>query len=209
MLHVADHFDYSQDTTWLSDTGYPLLLKQVSLFWLSQLQQDEYFKDGTLVVNPCSSPEHGPVSPLLSFSYIGSSNSSDNLWLHPLPATPPLSLHKHAPSRHPPLRPRHRLPTIPQHHPRNPRQRPPHRLLVPNPGMETRPRHPKRHPPPPLQPHRLVPGLKHIFLSLRLQHKHHDPILHRNDPPIPRSRHRRRKRRLGESLARGVLGSTQ
>lgn len=61
MLHVADHFDYSQDVDWLRSTGYPLL-KAISKFWLSQLQEDEYFHDGTLVVNPCSSPEHGPVS---------------------------------------------------------------------------------------------------------------------------------------------------
>lgn len=61
MLHVADHFDYSQDTEWLLTVAYPKLLKPMAQFWLSQLQQDEYFKDGTLVVNPCSSPEHGPV----------------------------------------------------------------------------------------------------------------------------------------------------
>ncbi|GAB7356367.1 hypothetical protein MBLNU459_g7152t1 [Dothideomycetes sp. NU459] len=61
MLHVADHFDYSQDVVWLRSTGYPLL-KAISTFWLSQVQQDEYFKDGTLVVNPCSSPEHGPTT---------------------------------------------------------------------------------------------------------------------------------------------------
>lgn len=60
MLHVADHWDYSQNLTWLSKVGYPML-KAISMFWLSQLQQDEYFHDGTLVVNPCSSPEHGPV----------------------------------------------------------------------------------------------------------------------------------------------------
>lgn len=61
MLHVADHFDYSQDTEWLRNVGYPML-EGISQFWLSQLQTDEYFDDGTLVVNPCSSPEHGPVS---------------------------------------------------------------------------------------------------------------------------------------------------
>ena len=60
MLHVADHFDYSQDIEWLAEVGYPLL-KAISQFWISQLQQDEYFLDGALVANPCSSPEHGPV----------------------------------------------------------------------------------------------------------------------------------------------------
>ena len=61
MQHVADHFDYSRDEDWLRDTGYPLL-KGVSNFWLSQLVKDDFFHDGTLVSNPCSSPEHGPVS---------------------------------------------------------------------------------------------------------------------------------------------------
>ncbi|KAJ8069404.1 hypothetical protein OCU04_003058 [Sclerotinia nivalis] len=61
MQHVADYYDYSRDETWLKNTGYPLL-KAISEFWLSQLQKDEYFNDGTLVVNPCSSPEHGPTT---------------------------------------------------------------------------------------------------------------------------------------------------
>ncbi|PWY92644.1 FAD/NAD(P)-binding domain-containing protein [Aspergillus heteromorphus CBS 117.55] len=59
--HVWDHFDYSQDASWYQETGYPIL-KGAALFWLSQLVQDEYFKDGTLVVNPCNSPEHGPTT---------------------------------------------------------------------------------------------------------------------------------------------------
>ncbi|KAI5204155.1 glycoside hydrolase family 95 protein [Aureobasidium subglaciale] len=61
MLHVADHFAYSQDLDWLRETGYPLL-GGVSSFWLSQLQEDISSRDGTLVVNPCSSPEHGPTT---------------------------------------------------------------------------------------------------------------------------------------------------
>ena len=61
MLHVWDHFDYSRNTSWLSSQGYPLL-KGVALFWMSQLQEDAFFKDGTLVVNPCNSPEHGPTT---------------------------------------------------------------------------------------------------------------------------------------------------
>jgi alpha-L-fucosidase 2 len=61
MLHVFDHFSYSQDIDWLHQTGYPLL-EGVSSFWLSQLQQDKWFHDGTLVVNPCASPEHGPTT---------------------------------------------------------------------------------------------------------------------------------------------------
>jgi alpha-L-fucosidase 2 len=58
MQHVFDHWDYSQNSTWLRDQGYPLI-KGVAEFWLSQLQEDE---DGSLVVNPCNSPEHGPTT---------------------------------------------------------------------------------------------------------------------------------------------------
>ena len=61
MQHVFDHFDYSQDTNWLESQGYHLL-KGVAQFWLSQIMQDQYFKDGTLVVNNCNSPEHGPTT---------------------------------------------------------------------------------------------------------------------------------------------------
>ncbi|KAG9585344.1 glycoside hydrolase family 95 protein, partial [Aureobasidium melanogenum] len=61
MLHVFDHFSYSQNIDWLRETGYPLI-EGVSSFWLSQLQEDQWFHDGTLVVNPCSSPEHGPTT---------------------------------------------------------------------------------------------------------------------------------------------------
>ncbi|KAF2709441.1 glycoside hydrolase family 95 protein [Pleomassaria siparia CBS 279.74] len=61
MQHVADHFAYSQDVAWLLTAGYPLL-KGVVQFWLSQLQEDGYWNDGTLVVNPCNSPEHGPTT---------------------------------------------------------------------------------------------------------------------------------------------------
>lgn len=61
MQHVSDHFSYSQNVTWFLDQGYPLL-KGVAQFWLSQLKPDEYFNDGTLVVNPCNSPEHGPTT---------------------------------------------------------------------------------------------------------------------------------------------------
>lgn len=61
MQHVTDHFSYSQNMTWLKETGYPLL-KGVTQFWLSQLQEDRYWNDGTLVVNPCNSPEHGPTT---------------------------------------------------------------------------------------------------------------------------------------------------
>lgn len=61
MQHVFDHWDYSQDAAWLQAQGYPML-KGVAEFWLNQLQVDEFTKDGTLVVNPCNSPEHGPTT---------------------------------------------------------------------------------------------------------------------------------------------------
>ncbi|KAK0653429.1 Alpha-fucosidase A [Lasiodiplodia hormozganensis] len=61
MQHVYDHFDYTGNTTWLSTQGYPLI-RGIAEFWLSQLQQDQWFKDGTLVVNPCNSPEQPPTT---------------------------------------------------------------------------------------------------------------------------------------------------
>ncbi|OCL04204.1 glycoside hydrolase family 95 protein [Glonium stellatum] len=61
MQHVSDHFAYSQNLTWLRTQGYPLI-KGVAAFWLSQLQPDAHTHDGTLVVNPCNSPEHGPTT---------------------------------------------------------------------------------------------------------------------------------------------------
>ncbi|KAF7171884.1 hypothetical protein CNMCM6106_006238 [Aspergillus hiratsukae] len=59
--HVWGHFDYTQDIKWYQTVGYPIL-KGAAQFWLSQLVQDEYFNDGTWVVNPCNSPEHGPTT---------------------------------------------------------------------------------------------------------------------------------------------------
>jgi alpha-L-fucosidase 2 len=61
MQHVWDHWEYSQDIRWLKAQGYPLL-KGVAEFWLNQLQEDGYTKDGTLVVTACNSPEHGPTT---------------------------------------------------------------------------------------------------------------------------------------------------
>lgn len=61
MQHVWDHYEYSQNVTWLQEQGYPLI-KGVAQFWLSQLQNDAYFSDSSLVVNPCNSPEHGPTT---------------------------------------------------------------------------------------------------------------------------------------------------
>ncbi|OLN97405.1 Alpha-fucosidase A [Colletotrichum chlorophyti] len=61
MQHVWDNFDYTQDLAWLSRQGYPLL-KGVASYWLAQLQDDAFTDDGTLVVNPCNSPETGPTT---------------------------------------------------------------------------------------------------------------------------------------------------
>lgn len=57
MQHVFDHWDYSQDTKWLS-SHYPMV-KGVAEFWLNQLQEDRFTGDKSLVANPCNSPEHG------------------------------------------------------------------------------------------------------------------------------------------------------
>ncbi|KAH0429370.1 hypothetical protein CcaCcLH18_08492 [Colletotrichum camelliae] len=61
MQHVWDNFEYTQDLEWFTRQGYPLI-KGVAEFWLSELQEDLYFNDGSLVVNPCNSPEHGPTT---------------------------------------------------------------------------------------------------------------------------------------------------
>ncbi|KAI1361047.1 Six-hairpin glycosidase-like protein [Xylaria arbuscula] len=61
MQHVWDRFDYTQDADWLRKQGYPLL-KGIAQFWVSQLQEDFFFDDGTLVANPCNSPEIGPTT---------------------------------------------------------------------------------------------------------------------------------------------------
>ncbi|KAL7275259.1 hypothetical protein RUND412_001804 [Rhizina undulata] len=59
MQHVWDHFDYTQDQDWYKTVGYPLI-KGVAQFAISTLLEDTYFNDGTLVVNPCNSPEQPP-----------------------------------------------------------------------------------------------------------------------------------------------------
>ncbi|KAI2633957.1 glycoside hydrolase family 95 protein [Xylaria nigripes] len=61
MQHVWDRFDYGQDLHWLKCQGYPLL-KGIAQFWVTQLQEDKFFNDGTLVANPCNSPEIGPTT---------------------------------------------------------------------------------------------------------------------------------------------------
>lgn len=60
-LHIPNWLEYSGDIEWYQRQGYPLL-KGAASFWLSQLQDDRYFNDSTLVINPCNSPEHGPTT---------------------------------------------------------------------------------------------------------------------------------------------------
>ncbi|KAH7407236.1 Six-hairpin glycosidase-like protein [Cadophora sp. MPI-SDFR-AT-0126] len=61
MQHIFDHYFYSLDQEWFEAQGFPLI-KGVAQFWVHQLQEDKFFNDGTLVVNPCNSPEHGPTT---------------------------------------------------------------------------------------------------------------------------------------------------
>ncbi|KAL4977124.1 alpha-fucosidase A [Aspergillus desertorum] len=61
MQHIWDNFEYTHDTAWLESQGYALL-KGVASFWLSSLQDDKFYNDGSLVVNPCNSPETGPTT---------------------------------------------------------------------------------------------------------------------------------------------------
>ncbi|KAG9087835.1 hypothetical protein FS749_002610 [Ceratobasidium sp. UAMH 11750] len=72
MMHVYDHFDYTNDVTWWRGQGWPLL-KSVASFWLDHLVEDLYFKDGTLVTAPCNSPEQPTIT-------LGCSHSQQLIW---------------------------------------------------------------------------------------------------------------------------------
>ncbi|KAL7806846.1 glycoside hydrolase family 95 protein [Trichoderma aethiopicum] len=61
MAHVWDRYDYGRDKQWYASVGYPMM-KGVASFWVDMLVQDRYFNDGTLVANPCNSPEQGPTT---------------------------------------------------------------------------------------------------------------------------------------------------
>ncbi|KAI0718400.1 glycoside hydrolase family 95 protein [Cerioporus squamosus] len=61
MLHVWDHFDFTQDIAWFKSQGWPLL-KSAAQFHLQKLVPDERFNDSTLVVVPCNSPEQVPIT---------------------------------------------------------------------------------------------------------------------------------------------------
>ncbi len=56
--HIWEHYDYSRDSQFLRDTGYPIM-KEAALFWLDYLTADQ---EGYLVSSPSYSPEHGGIS---------------------------------------------------------------------------------------------------------------------------------------------------
>lgn len=80
MVHVWDHFDFTNDVAWWKAQGYPLLkvrdasqacdglgshsvcMKGVASFHLQKLIPDARFKDGSLIVSPCNSPEQSPIT---------------------------------------------------------------------------------------------------------------------------------------------------
>ncbi len=54
MRHIWEHYEYTQDTTYLRETAWPLL-RACAEFYLSQLVKD---KDGTWILSPSTSPEN-------------------------------------------------------------------------------------------------------------------------------------------------------
>ncbi|KAF8234511.1 glycoside hydrolase family 95 protein [Tricholoma matsutake] len=72
MIHVWDHFDYTNDVAWWKAQGWPLL-KGVASFHLDKLIPDLHFNDSTLVVNPCNSPEQPPIT-------FGCAHSQQVIW---------------------------------------------------------------------------------------------------------------------------------
>ncbi|KAG8889106.1 hypothetical protein FRB98_005721 [Tulasnella sp. 332] len=62
MTHVIDHLEYgSGSISWWQEQGWPLI-KGVAEFWLDNIFVDEHHNDGTMVVNPCNSPEQAPIT---------------------------------------------------------------------------------------------------------------------------------------------------
>ncbi|KAG9044139.1 hypothetical protein FS837_008733 [Tulasnella sp. UAMH 9824] len=62
MTHVIDHLDYgSGSIEWWQKQGWPLV-KGTAEFWLDNLFVDLFHNDGTMVVNPCNSPEQNPIT---------------------------------------------------------------------------------------------------------------------------------------------------
>jgi len=54
--HLYEHYRFTLDTGFLRDTAYPAM-REAAAFWLDMLRPDP--RDGTLVVSPGYSPEHG------------------------------------------------------------------------------------------------------------------------------------------------------
>jgi alpha-L-fucosidase 2 len=57
--HLWEHYLFTQDDQFLAETAYPIM-KEAAEFWLDFLVEDP--RDGTLVVSPSFSPEHGPYT---------------------------------------------------------------------------------------------------------------------------------------------------
>ncbi|KAF9479521.1 glycoside hydrolase family 95 protein [Pholiota conissans] len=72
MLHVWDHFDFTNDVDWWKRQGWPLI-KGAASFHLEKLMPDLHFNDSTLVVNPCNSPEQAPIT-------FGCAHSQQVIW---------------------------------------------------------------------------------------------------------------------------------
>ncbi|KAF8590641.1 glycoside hydrolase family 95 protein [Ramaria rubella] len=72
MIHLWDHFDYTNDVSWWKSQAWPLL-KGVASFHLDKLIDDLHFSDGTLVVAPCNSPEQPPIT-------FGCAHSQQLIW---------------------------------------------------------------------------------------------------------------------------------
>ncbi|KAF5366281.1 hypothetical protein D9758_005662 [Tetrapyrgos nigripes] len=72
MIHVWDHFDYTNDVEWWRRQGWPLI-KGVASFHLDKLIPDLYFNDDTLVVAPCNSPEQAPIT-------LGCAHAQQMIW---------------------------------------------------------------------------------------------------------------------------------
>jgi alpha-L-fucosidase 2 len=63
--HLWEYYQFTQDETFLAEQAYPVL-KGASEFWLDFLVEDP--RDGSLVVSPSYSPEHGPYTAGASMS---------------------------------------------------------------------------------------------------------------------------------------------
>ncbi|GAA4455212.1 hypothetical protein GCM10023170_047930 [Phytohabitans houttuyneae] len=64
-LHYWEHYQFTKDTAFLRERGYPLM-KELAEFWLDELVVDP--RDGKLVVSPSFSPENGEFTAGASMS---------------------------------------------------------------------------------------------------------------------------------------------